>query len=232
MKWVKYKICCNEEKEIYITKKLQYSVSNVIIAMNESYDGNYEVVEDEKHSDEYFEKQPLSVELGGTGCKTEEEVLAKFGIAPTYEDSSYPGCYYRLTEDSKKEWINPPMIEGKTYRTVERYNGKPVYVAKFSANKISSQEVEMFAGSGFNPGWVLSTNEVKEFILIDTNSKYTEDAEFDSVGGILTVDALKRFGDTFSWQFVNKRAFTFSFYKNDVKEKRDLVLFVKAIAYE
>lgn len=26
------------------------------------------------------------------------------------------------------EWVNPPMILGKEYRTTERYNGKPVYV--------------------------------------------------------------------------------------------------------
>lgn len=44
------------------------------------------------------------------------------------EDDAHPGCYYRMVDD-EKEWVNPPMIEGSHYRTIERFNGKPVYVA-------------------------------------------------------------------------------------------------------
>lgn len=42
------------------------------------------------------------------------------------EDPDYPGCYYRMN-GSTKEWVNPPMVTGKEYRTTERYLGKPVY---------------------------------------------------------------------------------------------------------
>ena len=44
------------------------------------------------------------------------------------ESTEYPGCHYR-TVNGEKEWINPPMIAGDAYRTQERYNGNPVYMA-------------------------------------------------------------------------------------------------------
>lgn len=44
------------------------------------------------------------------------------------EDSTHPGCYYRLT-DGILEWINPPMEKGTEYRTTDRYAGKVVYTA-------------------------------------------------------------------------------------------------------
>ena len=48
-------------------------------------------------------------------------------FAGLIEDTAYPGCYYRYT-NNVKEWVNPPLVAGTEYRTVERYNGKPVYV--------------------------------------------------------------------------------------------------------
>ena len=49
------------------------------------------------------------------------------GAAPAIESTEYPGCYYRMV-DGKTEWINPPMVISKEYRTTERHNGKSVYV--------------------------------------------------------------------------------------------------------
>ena len=43
------------------------------------------------------------------------------------ESQEYPGCYYRKV-GSETEWFNPPMVLGKSYRTTERYKGKPVYI--------------------------------------------------------------------------------------------------------
>lgn len=43
------------------------------------------------------------------------------------EDPKYAGCYYRK-QNGTTEWINPPMIADVEYRTVERYEGKVVYV--------------------------------------------------------------------------------------------------------
>lgn len=47
------------------------------------------------------------------------------------ESTSYPGCFYR-TVNGVTEWLNPPMMSAKEYRTVERHRGKPVYVQEFS----------------------------------------------------------------------------------------------------
>lgn len=44
-----------------------------------------------------------------------------------FESSDYPGCYYRVV-DGETEWLNPPMVKFREYRTTERYQGKPVYV--------------------------------------------------------------------------------------------------------
>lgn len=52
---------------------------------------------------------------------------AEVGSLPAIEDSTYPGCYYRMV-DGVQEWINPPMVLGEEYRTVERYNDLIVYI--------------------------------------------------------------------------------------------------------
>lgn len=44
------------------------------------------------------------------------------------ESTEHPGCFYRMI-DGEKEWINPPMVANNHYRTMERCDGKPVYVA-------------------------------------------------------------------------------------------------------
>ena len=46
--------------------------------------------------------------------------------APATADTTYPGCYYRYV-DGIKEWINPPLVIGTEYCTIERWNGKRVY---------------------------------------------------------------------------------------------------------
>lgn len=42
------------------------------------------------------------------------------------ESAEYPGCYYR-TVDGVTEWLNPPMVLGTEYRTIERFKGNVVY---------------------------------------------------------------------------------------------------------
>lgn len=70
--------------------------------------------------------QLTAEELGArhnTWMPTAEEV----GAAPAIEDSTHPGCYYRMV-DGVQEWINPPLVLGVEYRTTKRHNGNPVYV--------------------------------------------------------------------------------------------------------
>ena len=160
MKWIKYQISCNEEKGILLTKKLEFSVNNLDIAYREAYNGSYEIVDDEKHSENYFNKQPLAVEFGGTGCKSKEDILLEFGIIPTFEDEDYPGCYYRMI-DGEKEWINPPMIHNAEYRTIERWNGKPVYVKAGYDAKINNNSVVL---EGL---WIMGITIAKTSTLIE-----------------------------------------------------------------
>lgn len=53
--------------------------------------------------------------------------LAKNTVAGR-SDVAYPGCYYRILEGSKIEWLNPPMLFGMEFRTFERFENKPVYI--------------------------------------------------------------------------------------------------------
>lgn len=61
----------------------------------------------------------------------------EIGVAPAQESTSYPGCFYR-TVNGEAEWINPPMVAGEEYRTTERWNGKPVYIALLNFEKLPS----------------------------------------------------------------------------------------------
>ena len=70
----------------------------------------------------------LPIKHVGTGSAT--AMGARENITGLYEDSDYPGCYYRIV-DGEKEWLNPPMIAGTEYRTTERHLGKVVYATNF-----------------------------------------------------------------------------------------------------
>lgn len=67
---------------------------------------------------------------GSTG-RTINITPDKIGAAPAVESTEYPGCYYR-TVGGSTEWINPPMVSGKEYRTTERMNGSPVYATMYT----------------------------------------------------------------------------------------------------
>ena len=54
------------------------------------------------------------------------------------ESTDHPGCYYVLN-DSKVEWVNPPMNLGTEYRTTERYLGEPVYVKLVDCGTLPAQ---------------------------------------------------------------------------------------------
>ena len=58
------------------------------------------------------------------------------GAEPATADSTYPGCYYRMVNGAK-EWINPPMVHNKDYRTIKRYTGTtPIYTKYINAGKM------------------------------------------------------------------------------------------------
>lgn len=64
---------------------------------------------------------PADITVMNQNWDTIDEKLGSF-----IEDTTYTGCYYRMV-DGVREWINPPMIVGVEYRTMERWEGEPVY---------------------------------------------------------------------------------------------------------
>ena len=61
---------------------------------------------------------------GSDATVTKAKVLQVLGFI---ESEDYPGCFYRMY-DEEIEWINPPLVIGEEYRTIERYNGSAVYI--------------------------------------------------------------------------------------------------------
>lgn len=83
MKWIKYKVlqCTVGDTTVLLNKKLGYSDENIAIAEAEAYNG-YEIIEDSQT----FDKEPLSVELGGTGAKTAAVARQNIGAMPSKID--------------------------------------------------------------------------------------------------------------------------------------------------
>lgn len=86
MKWIKYQILQSviDEQPILVNKKVGYNDANLAIAQTEAYNGEYTIEEDE----EDFEKEPLAIELGGTGAKTVEDACKNIGGINTYVHSA------------------------------------------------------------------------------------------------------------------------------------------------
>lgn len=57
------------------------------------------------------------------------------------EDETEIGCYYVEAADGAKEWINPPSKPGLEYRTLERWNGNPVYQTTIYAAALPNKTV-------------------------------------------------------------------------------------------
>ena len=76
MKWIKYKIVCNENEEILLEKRIGYSDVNLAIAQKEAYNGQYTIEEDGIT----HKKEPLSIEFGGTSATNKVDALKSLGI--------------------------------------------------------------------------------------------------------------------------------------------------------
>lgn len=55
------------------------------------------------------------------------------------EDVTEKGCYYVQATDGSKEWINPPNRPGIEYKTIERWNGQPVYTQMLYLGALSNK---------------------------------------------------------------------------------------------
>lgn len=74
---------------------------------------------------------------------TKNNVISALGYTPAdaslyVEDTTYPGCYYRMA-GGEKEWLNPPMAYGVEYRTTKRKNGEAIYTKKVNAGAMPNK---------------------------------------------------------------------------------------------
>lgn len=74
------------------------------------------------------------------------------------ESTEYSGCYYREISDGIVEWLNPPMMAGKEYRTVERHRSKPVYVQEFAVGALPNATYKTYNTYVGNVDRILSAN--------------------------------------------------------------------------
>lgn len=151
MKWIQYQVlqCVVGQATILVDKKVGYSEANLAIAEKEAHDG-YVITED----GESFEKEPLSIELGGTGGKTKADARKSLEVLYAVEDTSYSGCYYRPI-GSSKERINPPMVLGVEYRTSERHNGNVVWMKLINGGAMPNNSSKTI-NAGLTPSKVVS----------------------------------------------------------------------------
>lgn len=126
MKWIKYEYICNEDTNVRLVKKIGYSPENLAIAQREAYNGQYEVLEDENS----FDKEPIAIELGGTGSKTIEEIKEKFGINESIK--YFEGIYIGggTSGASNKNRIPVPFIPN--VMIISRGNGTPYKLTETS----------------------------------------------------------------------------------------------------
>lgn len=79
MKWIKYQVVqsVNDGEPICVLKKVDYSEANLAIAQAEAYNGEYAIEDDGSE----FNKEPLAIELGGTGAAIAEVARKNLGAA-------------------------------------------------------------------------------------------------------------------------------------------------------
>lgn len=107
MKWIKYQYICSivNGEEILLEKKIVYSEENLTIAEAEAYNGQYEILDDEK-----IEIEPLGIEFGGTGGKTPKEALLNLGASKAIY-GSYEGTGEYGTQNSNMIPVDfPPKV--------------------------------------------------------------------------------------------------------------------------
>lgn len=111
----------------------------------------------------------LPIKHGGTGSATAKGAMEN--ITGLYEDSDYPGCYYRIV-DGEKAWANPPMLAGVEYKTIERYLGLPVYVKTYDCGMCGKGRTKIVINLPSNYKIVRYFSEASPFFYGDQKPGY------------------------------------------------------------
>ena len=77
------------------------------------------------------------------------------------ESATYPGCYFH-TVDGVTEWLNPPMVQGTEYRTVERWAGAVVYTKRINGGTLPSESNKSVS---ISPATAKKVIESKGFLI-------------------------------------------------------------------
>lgn len=81
-----------------------------------------------------------SADAASTGAAIHAAVEHKLDGAQSAE---HPGCFYRMV-NGVMEWINPPAAIGVEYRTVQRWNGHPVYQKIVALGRLPNAQVSRY----------------------------------------------------------------------------------------
>jgi len=144
MKWIKYKIICNENEEILLTKKIGYSSDNLVIAQQEAYNGQYTIENDGKQ----YDKEPLPIEFGGTNAKSAADARNSLGvIASPVNPSESKGFVYQ-NDNGTTNLAN--MLQRVTYSSNEISVGLPSYKeVRCSNSAVTKLEISSFVHNKF-----------------------------------------------------------------------------------
>lgn len=85
MQWFEYYVMqCEKDGEPVLTKKrIACNEENAKLVLQEAYQQDYDVIDDEETEEESLYIQPLPIESGGTGSTSAYEALVKLGAAPS-----------------------------------------------------------------------------------------------------------------------------------------------------
>lgn len=126
------------------------------------------------------------------GAALEELTADDVGAFPATEDPNNPGCYYRMNSGTQ-EWINPPLIEGIDYRTVQRWNGNPVYIRNVGFS--GALPNNSTAAAAFGPAIPFDTTQVVSLETVIVNS---------TTNVVKTLPAFNDDGSPFATQYFEK----------------------------
>lgn len=101
--------------------------------------------------------------------RTEDLLTVAGPLRNLVEDTTYPGCYYRMLNESTKEWLNPPMVVGTEYQTMKRYKGNPIYTKMINLGTLPAASEEKIVSSGLKNSYFVTKLDVFAYDTTDVS---------------------------------------------------------------
>lgn len=171
-----------------------YSVSNSTKIISASVDNVYDLCVTAKDAFGTVESayrtvasagNLLTVDREARKIKVNAEVEFAGATSHMIEDAEYAGCYYRKV-NGVVEWLNPPLVEGVEYRTVERYNGSAVYTKLINCGLAAvSKEVDTGAYNIFRHVGNFNGNHAIPYALPNEGDWWAQSYYYGNLMGLL-----------------------------------------------